>query len=203
MVARQRPTGAAVVKLTIRPENRVVAGRTLSYRETSRDVVHRRSCIIEVGRVAERTSRVRGGEVVIAVVALITVSYLSSCRDQLVRTRERETGGAVIECCRGPGGGVVAGRTILTLERCVGLGRGDVIRIRRAFIVVGVAAIPAIPAIGRHHCKVRVVAVMAALAGRLTSRDQLVGVLQREISVVRELSIGPGHGVMAARALRR
>ena len=194
-----------MIKLSIRPNNRVVAGRTLGRRKPSADVGHRCGGVSEVRHVAERANRLRCTEVIATIrgaVALVAGIDLP-CRGHLVCARERETGGAVIERCCGPANGAVAGRTILTLERCVGLGRGDVVWIRRAVVIRRVTATPVIPTIRRRNRKRGVVAVMAALAGRFAGRGQLVGVLQREISVVRELSIGPGHGVMAARALRR
>jgi len=117
MVARQRPTGGAVVKLSIRPDNRVVAGRTLGRRKPSADVGHRCGGVCEVRHVAERANRLRCTKVIATIrgaVALVAGIDLP-CRGHLVCARERETGGAVIErctACIGPGDGIVTSRTL-------------------------------------------------------------------------------------------
>jgi len=113
-----------VIELAIGPLDRVV---TLLARGGEADVRHRALRVVKVLLVA--TDAGAYGEVV--VVIDVTVGALA--RRHGMRTAQREPGGAVVEGCIQPAGGVV---TLLTGLREI---RRHVIRIRRALEIFQVA----------------------------------------------------------------
>ena len=104
--ALQREARRQVVKLSIRPKNRVVARRTHGGRKARGNVV--RYAPGHLGRaqpcglVASIAIRVRCGEVVVVPRMAVRASDYFPCRRQLVRTGERPAGSRVIENDVGP-----------------------------------------------------------------------------------------------------
>lgn len=112
----ERETRRAVIKLSVRPKNRVVARRAHGGRKPRGNVVWHTSAdrrrALPRRLVAAVAVRVRGGEGVVVADMAICAGHDFACRRQLVRTRQRPAGRGVIENCRGPRNGVVAGRAI-------------------------------------------------------------------------------------------
>jgi len=125
--AGQLETGGRVIESGVRPQHCVVAGLA-SRRERCGDVVHRRGCVVVIRLVARDTSCRR------QVVIVVDVAIGASARRHGVGAAQREAGSVVIKRCVQPGAGAV---TLIAGLREV---RRDVIRIRRALIVLEVAA---------------------------------------------------------------
>jgi len=98
---RQRETGTGVVECRIRPQNRVVAGRTERCRKSRCNVVwhgaaKRRRAV--PGRLVTPVAiRVRGGERIVVAHMAIRAGHHFACGCHLVRARQRPTGCRVIK----------------------------------------------------------------------------------------------------------
>ena len=120
--ARQLEAGSGVVEGAVGPMNRVVASFT-GCRKCCRDVIHRRLGGVVIGLMAGYASR--AGQVVV----VVDVAVGTRPRRHRMRTRQRETGCAVIE------------RRTLPRRRAVALLAGlreirrDVIGVRRSLVV--------------------------------------------------------------------
>ncbi len=93
-----------------------MAGRTLRGREARRDVIryhspHRRRGLPS-SLVAAVAIRVRRREGVVVAYVAVSAGHDFPGRRHLMRTRQRETGGAMVKGCGGPGDGVVARRAV-------------------------------------------------------------------------------------------
>ena len=99
--ASQRPTRGRVIKLAIRPQNRVVT-QFASCREAGRDVIHRRGGGVVVSLVATHANRVGAGQVVIVV-----DMALRALRAGQVESGQRPARGRVIELAVAPQNRVV------------------------------------------------------------------------------------------------
>ena len=119
----QREARRAVIKLSICPQNRVVAGRAERHgkarRNVVRDIATIRRCQVPIFQVAPAVAAIHGreaGGVVVACVAIAALHHLAS-RCQLMRTRQRKTRRAVIKYRRRPSDRVVARRAVPDGER--------------------------------------------------------------------------------------
>ena len=178
--ALQREACRRVVKLSIRPKNRVVARRTHGSRKPRGNVVRyapaERGRALPGGLVASIAVRVRRGEVVVVPGMAVRASDDFPGGRQLVRTGERPAGNRVIEDHVGPQRGVVAGRAIRCRKRSsrrrmrgvIGLLPGGEVALRVSAIV-------------RLNGKRGVVSLMALIAaGHLSCGRNLMRVLERE-----------------------
>jgi len=106
----------AVVKLPVGPQQRVVARRAHGRRETRGDVIRhdaaKRWRAIPRRLVATVAIRVRDRERIVVANVAVRAEIHFACWRQLVRTRQRPAGSAVIENRRSPGDGVVARRAV-------------------------------------------------------------------------------------------
>ena len=145
------------------------------------------------GLVAAVTIGVGGGERVVVVDVAIGAGRDLAGRGELVRTRERPAGGAVIKRGVGPGDRIVAGRTVGRRESRA---RSRVRRIIRGLPGGEVAA--GVAAIRRLNAQCVVAADVTLRASRhFTGRSHLVRIRQREArGAVIKLAVGPnGDGV--------
>jgi hypothetical protein len=114
--AGQRPTCGAVIKLAVGPVQSVVAGRALGRGKSRSDVI--RHIAAEGWRALPRSDvatvaiRVRRGEGVVVPDVAIGASHDLASRCQLMRTRQRPPGHAVVKNRGGPRDRAVAGRTV-------------------------------------------------------------------------------------------
>ena len=112
----ERKARRAVIKPSVGPKNRVVARRTHGGREPCGNVVWHtspdRRRALPRRLMAPIAVRVCGSEGVVVTDMAIGAGHDFACRRQLVRTRQRPAGRGMIENCRGPRNGVVAGRAI-------------------------------------------------------------------------------------------
>ena len=161
----QREPCRRVVKLSIRPEHSVVAGRTHGGRKPGGNVVWHNTakCRSAIPRrlVAAVTIRVRGGKGVIVADVAIRAGHDFACRRQLMRPGQRPSGRGVIENRRGPCNGVVAGGAIGCCKWRSGTRVHRIIRpVVRRQVTLG------IPAIRRLNGQRRIVPHVALVATR-------------------------------------
>ena len=117
----QRESGCAVVELSIRPENRVVASGTHGSRESRGNVVRHISAdcggALPRGLVASVTICVCRRKVVVVTRMAIRAGHHFAGGSQLVRTRQRPPRDRVVEHDAGPQRGIVTGGAIRHRKR--------------------------------------------------------------------------------------
>jgi len=204
MRALKREARSAVVKLSIGPQQSVVAARTERGRKARRDVVGdvtaegRRA--IPGGLMAAVAIGVGRGEIVVVSDVTIRAEVHFSCRSELVRTCQRPAGHGMVEDHIRPKRGVVTCGAIGSGKWCASGGVRGVVR-----LLPGRQMALRIPAIGRLDGKGGVVAVVALVAASdLSGGRNLMRVRQRKSrGGVIERRIGPHNRVVALRTERR
>ena len=176
----QRPARGGVIKFSIRPEQRVVAGRALRGRETCRDVIRYRPTKrlrADPGwLVAAVTIRIRRRECVVVPDVAVGASHDFSGRRQLMGACQRPARCTVIEDRCSPGNRVVARRAVRCGERCSSRWVCGVIR-----GLPGRQMASRIAAIRRCNRQCVVIVFVAIRAGHdFARRRQLVRIRQRE-----------------------
>ena len=120
--AGQRPTCGAVIKLAVGPVQSVVASRALGRRESCGDVIRHIATegwrALPSGNVATVAIRIRGCEGVVVPDVAIGASHDFASRRQLMRTRQRPPGHAVVKNRGGPRDRVVACRAVRCRKGC-------------------------------------------------------------------------------------
>ena len=172
----QRESGRRVVKLSVRPHDRVVATFTRR-REVGLDMVHRRD---RVGVVLLMASDAQGaGQVVV----VVDMAVGADARRHQVRIGQRETRGGMVERRVQPGGRVMAGLAGLREVR------GDVVGVGGALLVLQMA---------RHARRGGQVVVVVDVAVGADSRGHKVQPGEREPrGGVVERRVQPGGRVVA------
>jgi len=205
VIAGQRPARGAVIELCVGPQKRVVAGRAKRCWETGLDVIRhvsaKRRSALPGGDVAAVAVRIRRGKIVIVSYVAIGARDDSSCRRQLMRTRERPTGHAMVENSCIPGNRVVTGGAICRSEGRAGAWvRGIIGLLPGAQMASGIAAV------GGRNIQAEVVVDVAGSAGRNFTAvcHQRVRVRQwKAKGIVVEFSVSPDRDGVACRASRR
>ena len=173
--AGQLETGGRVIESGVRPKHCVVAGLACR-RERCSDVVHRRGCVVVIRLVARDTGCRR------QVVVIVDVAIGASARRHSVGAAQREAGSVVIKRCVQPGAGAV---TLIAGLREV---RRDVVRVRRALVVLEMAADA-----GRSG---QVVIVVDVAISALARRNRVESGQRKSRGVVIERRIHPVRCVM-------
>ena len=173
--AGQLEAGGCVIESGVGPENRVVA-RFTSGREGCRNVVHRSCRVVVVGLVARDARRSR------QVVVVIDVAIGASARRNRMGTAQREPGGVVIESSIEPRARAVA--LVASLREV----RRDVVRVRRALIILQVTAYAS--------CRIQAVVIVDVAIGTGTRRYGVQSGKRESRAVVIECRVHPAGGVV-------
>ncbi len=157
-----------------------MARRALRGREARRDVIRYDSTERRRGLpsdlVAAVAIRVRRREGVVVAHVAVGAGHDFTGRRHLMRTRQRETGGAMVKGCGGPGDGVVASRAVRCRIRRSGRRVHRIIR-----LLPGCQMASGVAAVGRRSGQSVVVVDVAIRAGHNFPRGRhLVRIRQRE-----------------------
>ena len=204
----QREARCGVVKLSIRPENGVVARRTHGSRKARGNVVRyastQRRRALPRRLVAPVAIRVRSRKGVIVVDVAVRAGIHLARRRHLVRTRQRPAGAGVVEGRRQERHCVVTVRAIRRRIRRACCRVHRIVGTLPAAPVVRIQVALGVPAVGRLDRQRRIIAHMALIAtGNLARRCGLVRIRQWETGAgMIKRRIRPRNGVMTLRTQR-
>jgi len=205
----QREARCGVVKLSIRPENGVVARRTHGSRKARGNVVRyastQRRRALPRRLVAPVAIRVRSRKGVIVVDVAVRAGIHLARRRHLVRTRQRPAGAGVVEGRRQERHCVVTVRAIRRRIRRACCRVHRIVGTLPAAPVVRIQVALGVPAVGRLGLQVVIAVDVAVGTGiHLARRRQLVRIGQREArGGVVEGRRQKRDGIVAVRAIRR